>query len=95
MGILAEIKSLNDKWHCLMPKPFLKVFHIIIPRDCRTDAAIALNVKGHLDTFRHGVCGESYSTHIIPLEERKTESSRNCNPLKPQAAVKSLNAFQS
>lgn len=94
MGILAGMKSLDDKWHQLMPKPFLKVFHIIIPHDCQIAVTVALNVNEHLNTFRHWVYGESYSTNILSLEERKIGTSENWNLLKPQAIIKSLNALK-
>lgn len=91
MGILGGIKSLNDKWHQLMPKSLLKVFHIIIPHDCQTAVTAAFNVKGYLNTFRHWVYGESYSTDIV--EEWKIGRSENWNPPKPQAIIKFLNAL--
>lgn len=93
MGILAETNSPDDKWHQMMPKPFLKVSHIIIPHDCRTAVTVALNVKGHLNTFRHWVYGESYSTDTVTLEQRKIGRSQNWNPPKPQVIMKSFNVL--
>lgn len=55
MDILAGKRSRDDRWHRLMPEPVLKVFRIIIPRDCQTAVTVVLNVKGHLNTFRHWV----------------------------------------
>ena len=74
-----------------MPKPFLKVLHIIISHNCQTPVTVAFNVKEHLNAFRRWVYGKWYSTTILPLEERKIGRSKNRNLCKPQAIIKSCN----
>lgn len=48
-----------------MPKPFLKVSHIIISHDCQTPVTVALNVSEHLNAFRHCMLSDTIDIESV------------------------------